>query len=233
MTIDITVHKNVLVNVLKDIYTDSLVAPWLGFKGGTAVLLFYDLSRFSVDLDFDLLDSAQEDTIFTAVHEILKKYGTVKAQKKRYSVFFLLSYNDKVYGAQNIKVEINKRVFGSRYEVKHFLGIAMQVMVKEDIAANKLVAMYERMGSANRDIYDTWFFLSNNWPINKNIIELRTNMPYATFLQTCINELEKMSDRGILAGLGELLNEKQKAWVKTKLRNDVIFLLKLAMNNES
>jgi hypothetical protein len=179
------------------------------------------------------LDPSQEDLVFDAVYEILKKYGTVKTQKKRYSIFFLLSYNDKVYGAQNIKVEINKRVFGSKYEVKHFLGIAMQVMVQEDIAANKLVSMHKRMGYANRDIYDSWFFLSNNWPVNTKIIEQRTNMPYAAFLQTCIDELEKMSDRGILAGLGELLNEKQKAWVKTKLKSEIIFLLKLTLNNLS
>jgi len=230
MTIDITVHKNVLLNILKDIYTDSNIAPWLGFKGGTAVLLFYNLSRFSVDLDFDLLNETHQNQIFDTINEILKKYGTVKSRKKRYSLFFLLVYKNKAYGAQNIKVEINKRIFGSTYEVKHYLGIAMQVMVKEDIVANKLVAMHERMGSANRDIYDAWFFLSNYWPINKKIIEFRTGVPYTTFIQTCIADLDRMPDRGILAGLGELLNEKQKAWAKSKLRTDLIFLLKLLIN---
>lgn len=47
----------------------------------------------------------------------------------------------------------------------------MKVMVKEDMAAHKMVTMLERMDRANRDIFDTYFFLKNNWPINEQIIE--------------------------------------------------------------
>lgn len=109
----------------------------------------------------------------------------------------------------------------------------MQVMVQEDITANKLVAMHERIGKTNRDIYDVWFFLSKHWPINKKIIEQRTGMTYPIFLETCIDDLEKLSNRGILSGIGELLDEKQKAWVKSKLKDETIFLLKLALSNEA
>ena len=58
----------------------------------------------------------------------------------------------------------------------------MKVMVREDMAAHKLVAMYERSGQTNRDIYDVWFFLKNNWPINEKIIEKRTGMSVQEFL---------------------------------------------------
>jgi hypothetical protein len=44
--------------------------------------------------------------------------------------------------------------------------------------------------------------------------------------------LEKTTDRNILSGMGELLDEKQKAWVKSKLRTETIFLMKLALDNE-
>ena len=233
MTINITTHKNILVKILKDIFTNSIIAQSLGFKGGTAVLLFYNLSRFSVDLDFDLLNEEKEELVFTTINNILKPYGHVKVHNKRYSLFYLLSYQDKLDGAQNIKIEINKRVFGSKYEVKNYLGIAMQVMVKEDIVAQKLVAMHERIGKTNRDIFDVWFFFHNNWPINKKIVELRTNMTYKAFLQTCINDLETMSNRGILSGIGELLDEKQKAWAKANLIPETLFLLKLALSNEN
>lgn len=232
MTLDSMVHKNMLVHILKDIYTTRAVGQHLGFKGGTAALLFYNLSRFSVDLDFDLLDATQEEYIFDAITAILQKYGTVKSQNKRYSLFFLLSYSEKLQGAQNIKVEINKRIFGSRYEIKRYLGIAMQVMVKEDMVAHKLVAMHERIGKTNRDIFDVWFFLSNHWMINKNIVTLRTGMPYKAFLQVCIEDLETMSNRGILSGIGELLNAQQKVWAKTSLLSETVFLLKLALSNE-
>lgn len=230
--LDIAIHRTLLITILKDIFTDQTLAQQLAFKGGTAVLLFYNLPRFSVDLDFDLLHAEKEEMVFKRVEAILNKYGTVKAQRKRYSLFFLLSYKDKAHGAQNVKVEINKRSFGSRYEIKQYLGIHMKVMIQEDIAAHKLVAMYERMESANRDIFDVWFFLHNSWPVNKNIVEQRTNMSYKAFLKETIKALEKVNNRTILSGIGELLNAKQKAWVKTHLKNETIFLLKLALSNE-
>ena len=107
----------------------------------------------------------------------------------------------------------------------------MLVMTREDMFANKLVAMSERLGKTNRDIYDVWFFLKSNWPINKNIVEKRVSMPFNDFLQKCVTDLGKISDRKILNGVGELLNAKQKDWVRVKLRTDTIFFLKLMIKN--
>jgi len=151
---------------------------------------------------------------------------------KKFNFFYLLSYEEKVIGAQNMKVEINRRDFGSQYEVKSYIGIPMKVMIKEDMAAHKLCAMYERIGKTNRDIFDVYFFLKDNWPVNKQIVEKRTGMTYKEFLQKNIELLAKTTDRNFLSGMGELLDEKQKAWVKSKLRTETIFLMKLALDNE-
>ena len=64
MTIDISTHKTILFQILKDIYADTTISPYLGFKGGTAAFMFYGLDRFSVYLYFDLLDESLEDYIF-------------------------------------------------------------------------------------------------------------------------------------------------------------------------
>ncbi|MEA3493270.1 MAG: nucleotidyl transferase AbiEii/AbiGii toxin family protein [Candidatus Margulisiibacteriota bacterium] len=234
MSLDTATHKNILLRILKDIYTDTSIGPFLGFKGGTAAYFLYGLERFSVDLDFDLLDETKEKHIFEQVKKILADYGTVKeAREKRYNLFYLLSYTDKVQGARNIKVEINRRNFGSKYEVKTHLGISMKVMVKEDMAAHKLVAMSERIGKTNRDIFDVCFFLQHNWPVNKEIVEKRARISFKDFLRKCIHLLEKTSNRNILSGIGELVNDKQKAWVKSKLRMETIFLLKLKLDNKN
>lgn len=230
MTLDTPRHKNILVKILKDIYTDTSLGPILGFKGGTAAYLFYGLSRASLDLDFDLLDDSKADYILEKVEKIIKHYGTIKeSRKKQFNLFFLLSYEDD---APNIKIEINLREFGSHYEVKSYLGISVKVMIQDDMFAHKLVAMYERVGKANRDIFDVWFFLHNEWPINKKIVENRTKMSFKDFLQECVDALEKLSNRGILSGMGELINEKQKNWARKKLKSEVIFQLKLRMENE-
>jgi predicted nucleotidyltransferase component of viral defense system len=233
MPLDIAQHKNTLIRILKDVYTDPTLGPLLGFKGGTAAFFFYELDRFSVDLDFDLLDNSQEEFVFEQMKNILTNYGTIKdIQNKRYTIFFLLSYTNKIQDGLNIKIEVNKRQFGSQYEIRSYLGISMKVMTKEDMFANKLVALYERAGKTNRDIYDICFFFKNNWPLNQKIIEKRTNLSYGKFLEKCLAILEKVSSSHILSGIGELLEEKQKAWVKSSLKKETIFLLDLARENE-
>ncbi|MCL4405125.1 nucleotidyl transferase AbiEii/AbiGii toxin family protein [Patescibacteria group bacterium] len=233
MSLDTAKHKNILVKILKAIYTDPTISLILGFKGGTAATLFYGLDRFSMDLDFDLLDSDKEDYVFKRVKVILEKYGELKqVRKKRFNLFYILSYDEKDINAQNVKVEINRRKFGSKFDVKSYLGISMQVMVKEDMVANKLCAMYERIGKTNRDIFDVQFFLSHDWPVNKKIVEERMGVTYKEFLQKAIDVVEKIDNRDILAGMGELLTEKQKDWVRTKLKSEVLFALRLAFEKE-
>jgi predicted nucleotidyltransferase component of viral defense system len=227
MKLDISTHKTILFQILKEIYSDTGIAPFLGFKGGTAALMFYGLDRFSVDLDFDLLDEGREEIVFERVANIVGKYGAIReANRKRFGIFFVLSHEDK---ARHIKVEINRRQFGSRYEIKTYLGVSMLVMIPEDIFAHKLVAMHERIGKTSRDIYDVWFFLRQRFPINREIIQDRSGMSFEAFLQTCIGQLEKMSNRKILDGVGELLMPSQKDWAKAKLREDTIAMLKLRL----
>src|SRR3990167_9684790 len=224
MTIDAARHKNILFQILKDIYSDTTISSVLGFKGGTAAFMFYELDRFSVDLDFDLLDEAKEGYVFERVEEIAKKYGAITdSYKKRFNLLFVLSYEKN---AQHIKIEINRRFFGSRYELKTYLGVSMLVMVKEDMFAHKLMAMHERIGKTSRDIYDVWFFLEHRWPLNYEIVEQRAKMSSRELMQQCIDQLEKMSDKNILDGLGDLLTQPQKDWARAKLRTETIFLLK-------
>jgi hypothetical protein len=196
-------------------------------------LIFSIILIDSVDLDLDLLDKEKENYVFEEIKKILENYGTLKqAQKNRYNLLFILSYSGKEKDAQNIKVEINRRDFGSKYTVKSYLGISMKVMIQEDMFAHKMCAMYECIGKANRDIFDVWFFMQNDWPINTEIIEKRTNMKFKEFIQECLYLLDKMSKQNILSGIGELMSEKQKDWVRKKLKLETIFLLKLYLNNE-
>lgn len=230
MKFDTSIHRTILFQILKDVYSDTTIAPFLGFKGGTAALMFYGLDRFSVDLDFDLLDENKEEYVFEKVIAIAKKYGTLKeSYKKRFNLFCLLSYEDK---AHNVKIEINRRQFGSTFEIKTYLGVSMPIMVSEDMFAHKLMAMSERIGRTSRDVYDVWFFLDHRFPINKEIVEKRAGMSFNKLLQKCIDQLEKMNNRNILNGIGELLTTSQKDWARAKLREETITLLKLRLESK-
>ncbi len=220
-------HKQIMVKILNDIYQDHDLLRLLGFKGGTMAYLFYDLPRFSVDLDFDLLNNDKEDLVFNKIKIILSKYGEIKQEdNKRYSLFFMLRYE---LGQHNVKIDINKRTFGSQYDIKNYLGIDILCMKIEDMVANKFVAMYERLGEANRDLFDMHYFLSQYFNYNLDIIKSRTGLSIEEFINKSIESIESLSDTYILDGLGELVDDKQKYFIKNKLRKDLILLLKLRL----
>jgi predicted nucleotidyltransferase component of viral defense system len=231
MNLQYAKHKSILLQILKDIYTDTTIAPHLGFKGGTAAMLFYNLPRYSADLDFDLLDPTQKDSVFETLQTITAQYGDIReARIKRFSILIVLSHASR---APQIKIEINQRQFGSQYDIQSILGISMLVMKKEDMFAHKLVALYERVGKTSRDIFDVHYFAKNTWPINTHLVEKRTGMKYCEAVQECIKLLENMHNKYILDGLGELLSPAQKDSLRTTLRTDTIFQLRLLLEREA
>jgi predicted nucleotidyltransferase component of viral defense system len=222
--VDINRHRFCLVQILKDIYTDIELANYLGFKGGSALMFFYDLPRFSIDLDFSLIDVEKEDFAYRKVRQILLKYGKIFDEvKKFYGPLIVLDYG---INERKLKVEISNRLFENRYEIKNLLGINMKVMVQEDMFAHKLCALFDRNAIANRDIFDCWFFMQRQTPVNKSIVESRMGMSLSQYLQACIENLEGMTDKGLLQGMGELLDSKMKKFVQVKMRSELITLLK-------
>ena len=187
-------------------------------------MFFYDLPRFSVDLDFNLLDKHQEGLVYNKVRKILLKYGNIYDEaKKHYGPIVVLDYG---YGERKLKVEISNRVFENRYEIKNLLGINVKVLVQEDLFAHKLCALLDRRSITNRDIFDCWFFMEKRTPINKKIVEARMKMPLVEYLQQCIGLLESMNDKGLLQGLGELMEDSMKKFVQSKMKSETISLLK-------
>jgi predicted nucleotidyltransferase component of viral defense system len=224
-------HQLIMGQILKDIYTDTTISPLLGFKGGTCAYFFYNLPRFSVDLDFDLLIVSEKNKkiIFEKITSILSKYGKLKDKHiKNFTIFALLSYEK---GEHNIKLEINTKEtiknISKHYETKERLGISTLVAKKDYMFASKLAALSSRNETAMRDVYDIHYFAKNNWDINDKVIEERSKKNTEKYLADCINFIEKIENNQILKGLGELVNsEKEKAWIKNHLKNDSIFMLK-------
>jgi len=222
--VDINKHKFFLVQILKDIYSDLELANYLGFKGGTALMFFYDLPRFSVDLDFNLIDNGKEKLVYDKVHDILLNYGTIYDEAQKF--FGPLIVLDYGIGERKLKVEISNRRYENKYEIKNFLGINMKVMVVADMFAHKLCALLDRNSIANRDIFDCWFFMKNHIPVNKQIVELRMKIPLVDYVQKCIDLIESLKDISFLHGMGDLMNDEMKDFVRKNLRTETIGLLK-------
>lgn len=220
---DLNKHKFYMLQILKDIFSDAELADCLGFKGGTALMFFYDSPRFSVDLDFNLLDSSKENQVYEKVRNILLKYGTIHDEAlKFFGIVFVLDYGQN---ERKLKVEISNRQYDNHYEIKNLLGIEMRVLAKSDMFAHKLCALLDRTEITGRDIFDCWFFLNSHTPINANIVESRMEMPLKDYLQRCIETVEQVSDKTIMNGLGELTDGETKKFAKTKLKKETISLL--------
>jgi len=222
---DLNKHKYFMLQILRDIYSDLELANALGFKGGTALMFFYDLPRFSVDLDFNLIqpDKEKETVIYQKIRNILLKYGQIDDEaQKFFGPILVLNYGK---GERKLKVEISNRQQDCRYEIKTYMGINMLVMTVADMFANKLCALLDRSDLVNRDIFDCWFFMENRTPINKTLVENRMKMPFPDYLQNCIDILNSLSNKNLLNGIGDLIDEKKKHFVRTKLCSETIMLL--------
>lgn len=212
------------MQILRDIYSDIQLANSLGFKGGTALMFFYGLPRFSVDLDFDLISAGEEESVFGKIRDILLKHGAIYDEALKY--FGPVIVLDHGHGERKLKVEISNRILGSSYEVKNLLGINIKVMILPDMFSHKLCALLERSSMAGRDIFDCWYLLKSRTPLNRMIVEGRMDIELEEHLQNCIDRLETVKDRAILSGMGELMDNKMKQFVRTKLRVETIEYLR-------
>lgn len=147
------------VNFMSEIAKSTLDTPTV-LKGGTALLLAYDLDRFSEDLDFDstkafnlerrINDAAKKSNV--KVDEIILKKDT--STTKRYVV----NYSSE-YGINRLKIETslrNKEI--DKEDTTVINGIRVYKVQK--LISQKLNAGQER--SKVRDLYDL-DYLSENY----------------------------------------------------------------------
>lgn len=217
--LDIQSHKQVLIKILLDIF--KVLGGKIGFKGGTCAFLFYDLPRISLDLDFDILEPLTKKDI-DSLRVVLEKHGGIKNfQDKRFTTFFLLDYKPNT---PNIKIEFNKRVWeNNSYKLIWFLGVEMKIADEETLFTNKIVALSNRKQAVARDLFDVYYFLGLGIPINKKLVKERTGEDLKTYLKFLPNFIKKnFTPKNILQGLGEVLDQKQKEWVRKELIKETI-----------
>jgi len=168
---------------LKELYlhTEDMV-----FKGGTYLKHAYGLDRFSEDLDFTRLGSANPIPAFKTATSRLNAYGIEagieKIGEEDSSLRVILRYRGPLYdgiersiGAIHIEVSIREdiilepkwtRLFFEYPETRvvNVLGLR-----KEEAFAEKLRALSTRI--RGRDLYDVWFLIKQKVKIEKSIFE--------------------------------------------------------------
>ena len=198
-------------------------ARHLAFKGGTLCYFLYGLDRFSTDIDLDVLDGLDGSLdVYGDIAKLAWKYGQVKRKKH-----LLVSYEAWYH---HIKVDLSRKIWKeSRYEIVNFYGKDIQVQDRWTIFAHKLVASLER--DANRDLYDVFFFLKHEFPLYEEIVVERTGGWLDLLWKALLEKIDALGDGyKILDGLGEVLDTKQKTFVKNHLLNELRWLVQLRLD---
>lgn len=212
-------HEQILKNILKDIYTTTNLEGSLAFKDGTSLYMFYQLDRFSVDLDFNLIASDFDDRLIT---DILSGYLKIEDKHNKHFTWIWVGSYQK--GQQKAKVEINKRAYPDKYINKDFYGITIPTMSPDCQFAHKLCAITDRKKLQNRDLYDAHFMFMKQFEINEEIIKIRTNKTLKEYFAYLVDFIDKkVNPNTILDGLGELIGNPQKDHIKATLKRDLLF----------
>ncbi len=221
-------HKIFLSKILLDIYKNRFLSGILGFKWWTCAMFFYWLDRLSVDLDFDIInfDLIEENTnlIFQEIKKILEKYWKITDfANKKHTILFELSYQKY---QRRVKIEISKRpIWKKTYVNKNFLWENILILKENDLFAEKLVTFLHRKWIANRDLYDIYYFL-NKWVLpTKEIIEEQTGLMYEDYIKKILEKIKEYKFSKVLYWLGELVDDEKKSFIKTKMKNLLVWYL--------
>ena len=136
---DINKHRYYLIQVLLAIFRDQELSRLLAFKGGTSLMLFHNLTRFSTDLDFNLLDPSQADNVYQRLH-LRYPLGHTLTEPERYLAGLL----------------IHERLADPRYEpIRSPEADALFAMV--EAADEAYVAGGTQKHAASRELQDSHF----------------------------------------------------------------------------
>ena len=165
-----------LTEILKYINTSEMLHGSLALKGGTAInLMFSEIPRLSVDLDFDYCADVDRDGMMTAREHINKEilaymqsegYVLAPNSKNPHSLdSWAFSYINAGGNKDNIKIEINysmrQHVLPLRQTetaIGFIPSIRITTLAVEELYGSKIKALLER--AAARDLFDVYNFLS-------------------------------------------------------------------------
>ncbi|MCX6666077.1 MAG: nucleotidyl transferase AbiEii/AbiGii toxin family protein [Euryarchaeota archaeon] len=175
----------------------------LVFKGGTALYKFYNLNRFSEDLDFDI--AGKQFNLDTLIKRVLRGFKLTGTQRTLYEtneygneINIKFTIRGPLYdGSKNSMTRVtlnlsrrerptmmsNKLLITSYTEIPSF---EVNVLDTQEIAAEKIRCIMTR--EKPRDIYDLWFLSKRKTPIDLSLINKKLKLYQLVFDKTMFHE---------------------------------------------
>ena len=176
-------EKDYLLELI--LYSAVDFGRWLVLKGGTALYKFYNLNRFSEDLDFDII-GRRFDPEVVAGH-ILRNFERINISRTTYeredhhneiNIRFAISgplYDGSRASMSRITLNLSKRerptsvqnmfLTTSYPEIPSF---EFPVLCVEEIAAEKVRGVMTR--EKPRDVYDLWFLMKRGTRVDISLV---------------------------------------------------------------
>jgi predicted nucleotidyltransferase component of viral defense system len=173
---------------LQDIVLSTIsreTADELVFKGGTALMKFYQLDRFSDDLDFTAREAVEFGDLLAAIVRDLDNYGAAVAERTEeetdaaYHARLVIEgslYTGERRSLAFLRVEVNKGStvsrFGNRRYTPQFPDVPsfeLAVLDEVEILAEKIRALLTR--DQPRDLYDIYHLLSKSVRVEPALVQ--------------------------------------------------------------
>ncbi len=231
-----SLHKAWLLRLLTAICEHPELSQSLGFKGGTCAAMRGFLERFSVDLDFDFLETKEKipemrkylENIFTELDLEIRDQSRVVPQ------YFLKYLTKDSPGRNTIKIDVAfPPPKANKYEMVRLVEIdrVVKCQTLETMVANKLVAMigrHEKAGKiAGRDLFDLHYFFMHGYAYGKEIILERRKTSLADFFHQLINFIDKnVSGTLIDEDLNYLLPNLEFQKIRKILKTETLMFLR-------
>ena len=199
-------EKDYLLELI--LFATSDFKRFLVFKGGTALYKFYNLNRFSEDLDFDAVGKrADFDNMINKVKRTLELLGmkgtSIEREDYGDETTFRLAIRGPLFkGAREsmsrITINISRRerpeFFADRMLVPSYQEIPsfeVSVLDQKEIAAEKIRCILTREKA--RDVYDLWFLLKRGIAIDVPLVNKKCKIYNITFDTDVF--VEKLSEK--------------------------------------
>ncbi len=227
-------HKSYMDRLLIELIDNPHVSQYLAFKGGTCAAMLGFLDRFSVDLDFDLLDKTQAAKLREEFHIIFKKLSFTVAKEYDKILFFQVKYPHENRGQRNtLKISAHDiPAAANDYTVAYFKEIdrLMKSQTIETMFANKLVAVTDRYAKyktiAGRDIFDIHHFFMQGYKYKGAIIQERTGLQPNEYIIRLIAFIRKYLTQTVISeDLNTLLPADHFQQVRKVLLPETILFL--------
>ena len=227
------IHKSTLHRLLMEIVDRPLMAQSLAFKGGSCAAMLGYLDRFSVDLDFDVLEGVDEAELRKIFHQVFEQLGFSVTLEFDKVLFFQLRYPSSPRKRNTLRVSATSgRIGSNQYKVQYFPEIDRLINSQtiETMFANKLVAVTDRYAQhqtiAGRDIYDIHHFFVQGHAYHGAIIRERTGLEPKEYFGNLIDFIrEHVTQTIINEDLNSLMPHKQFQQVRKILIPETLAIL--------